>query len=143
MMIADKLLPRLEGVKQMGDTRWIARCSAHNDKSPSLSIREVDNRLLVHCFAGCDVYEVVSAVGLELSDLFSNEVPIDGHKSLSKPFPAADILHCLNREAIFLLVCAETLAKGKKFEESDKDRLYLSATRFRAAMAAGRLNRAV
>jgi putative DNA primase/helicase len=34
---------------------WVARCPAHADRTPSLSIREAeDGRLLLHCFAGCD-----------------------------------------------------------------------------------------
>jgi putative DNA primase/helicase len=33
----------------------MARCPAHNDPDPSLSIRDGDNgKLLVRCHAGCD-----------------------------------------------------------------------------------------
>ena len=46
-MIAEQLVSRLDGVKQTGRDRWIARCPAHNDKSPSLAIREVDDRELL------------------------------------------------------------------------------------------------
>ena len=58
------LLGRLEGVKPRGNASWIARCPAHSDKSPSLSIREADDRVLIHCFASCSACEVVAAVGL-------------------------------------------------------------------------------
>jgi hypothetical protein len=38
---------------------YIARCPAHPDKSPSLSLREGnDGRMLLHCFAGCAVPEI-------------------------------------------------------------------------------------
>ena len=141
-MIADRILNCLTKVKQTGTGRWIACCPAHDDKNPSLALREVGDRLLIHCFAGCPAYEIISALGLELSDLFPEKIDVSGGKPLSKPFPAADILHCLNGEVIFLIVCAEALAKGKKLEKLDKERLYLSATRFRAAMVAGGLNRA-
>ena len=48
------LLERLEKVRRT-PTGHIARCPAHPDKTPSLSIREADDgKLLVHCFAGCD-----------------------------------------------------------------------------------------
>jgi hypothetical protein len=50
---------------------WIGRCPAHQDKSPSLSIREEDNgQILLHCFAGCPTDEVCAALGLTLRDLF-------------------------------------------------------------------------
>jgi len=58
-MLADKIITRLDGVKSTGQDRWIAKCPSHEDKSPSLTIREVDDRLLIHCFAGCEPYEIV------------------------------------------------------------------------------------
>jgi hypothetical protein len=42
-------------------------CPAHGDKSPSLSVREKNGRVLVHCFGGCsqgDVIEALKARGL-------------------------------------------------------------------------------
>jgi hypothetical protein len=137
-MIADKLLQRLEKVKQTGKDRWLACCPAHNDKNPSLSIREVDDRLLVHCHAGCSNYEIVSAVGLELSDLFpENPDKVTGRKSLSKPFPAADILMALSSELTFLMICAGDMSKGEKLEGGDLERLRLAASRFKNALNMG------
>ena len=72
-MIADRLLARLDGVRQIAPNKWISRCPAHDDRSPSLSIRYVDDRLLIKCFAGCDALSVVQAVGLELPDLFADK----------------------------------------------------------------------
>jgi hypothetical protein len=71
-MTADMLLSKLDGVKQVGHGRWRARCPAHDAKNPTvLSIGETtDGTTLVKCFAGCNVSEVVAAVGLELADLF-------------------------------------------------------------------------
>lgn len=46
---------------------WVARCPAHDDQDPSLSITERDGRLLVHCHAGCrqaDVIDALKAGGL-------------------------------------------------------------------------------
>ena len=42
---------------------WAARCPAHDDRRPSLSIRDAaDGKLLVHCFAGCTQAQVISAL---------------------------------------------------------------------------------
>lgn len=66
----DLLLDRLQGVKQHGE-RYVACCPAHQDNSPSLSLsRGKDGRALVHCYAGCETRDVLAAVGLELRDLF-------------------------------------------------------------------------
>lgn len=37
----------------------LCRCPAHNDRSPSLSIRQGDRSLLVHCYAGCESGDVL------------------------------------------------------------------------------------
>ena len=42
-MIAAKLLDRLPGVRKTGPGRWIAPCPAHEDRRPSLSIRELED----------------------------------------------------------------------------------------------------
>jgi hypothetical protein len=47
--------------------RWTAaggmcRCPAHDDRTPSLSVRPGDRRLLFHCFAGCDTAAVIGAL---------------------------------------------------------------------------------
>lgn len=70
----DLLLPRLEGVKRQGE-RYVARCPAHDDKSPSLSLaRGEDGRALVRCWAGCETRDVLAAVGLEMRDLFPDNL---------------------------------------------------------------------
>jgi hypothetical protein len=51
---------------------WMAKCPAHKDDSPSLSIRDGKNgRVLVHCFAGCTVPAILRASGLQLRDIFA------------------------------------------------------------------------
>ncbi len=42
---------------------WAARCPAHDDRLPSLSIRDAhDGRLLIHCHAGCDQRQVIAVL---------------------------------------------------------------------------------
>jgi hypothetical protein len=51
--------------------RWVARCPAHDDRRPSLSIADGrDGRVLLRCFAGCEIERIVHALGLALADLF-------------------------------------------------------------------------
>ena len=136
-MDANQLLTRLDGVRKTGDGCWIAKCSAHDDKSPSLAIREVDDRLLLHCFAGCSVYDIISAVGLNLSDLFPESK--EPHKPLSRPFPASDILRCISFESLFLKMCALHLSDGKTLTENDYQRLDIAEKRISLAVKAGGL----
>src|ERR1700730_5984372 len=50
---------------------WIARCPAHDDRRPSLSISEGrDGRVLIQCFAGCSTDAITSSLGLAMTDRF-------------------------------------------------------------------------
>ena len=40
----------------------MCRCPAHDDHTPSLSVRPGGRRLLFHCFAGCEAQEVIRAL---------------------------------------------------------------------------------
>lgn len=68
-MTVEDLLIRLDGAKR---TRrgWQARCPAHDDRSPSLSLREGEQGLLLHCFAGCSLEAICEALGLKVRELF-------------------------------------------------------------------------
>jgi hypothetical protein len=53
---------------------YAARCPAHDDGKPSLSINEGDDgRVLVKCHAGCPTEDVVDAFGLAMPDLFRSD----------------------------------------------------------------------
>jgi putative DNA primase/helicase len=39
---------------------WSCRCPAHDDQSPSLSLRDGDRGLIVRCWAGCDTRDVLA-----------------------------------------------------------------------------------
>jgi CHC2 zinc finger len=68
----DKVLGLLQRVRRSGKG-WVACCPAHDDRHASLSVGVGDDgRALLHCFAGCDVQTIVAALGLQMSDLFSD-----------------------------------------------------------------------
>ena len=54
---------------QSAERMW--SCPVHQDRTPSLSIREApDGRILFHCHAGCSQDAVLEALGLTGRDLF-------------------------------------------------------------------------
>jgi hypothetical protein len=66
----EEVLSRLPGTKRSGSS-WTTRCPAHEDRKPSLTLREGDaGQVLLHCHAGCTVDAVVAAIGLTMADLF-------------------------------------------------------------------------
>jgi 5S rRNA maturation endonuclease (ribonuclease M5)/archaellum biogenesis ATPase FlaH len=67
MSAIDDVLSRLQGVKRNG-SGWLARCPAHEDHNPSLSVNEGEGgRVLLKCFAGCEYRAILAALGLEAS----------------------------------------------------------------------------
>lgn len=141
-MSAAQLLDRLQGSRSTGPARWIARCPAHEDRSPSLAIRELnDGTVLIKCFAGCAATDVVTAVGLELRDLF----PVPPAEHRRKPsrawLDARDVLACLATEGQILAIAASDLARGLVFSSGDADRVARAAGRVRAAWGAFNGNR--
>ncbi len=65
-------LEKLGPVKTFGTDRLMARCPAHEDNNPSLSVRGIEGQALVYCHAGCDTRDVAEALGLKMSDLYDN-----------------------------------------------------------------------
>ncbi|TAM57200.1 MAG: DNA primase [Rhodanobacter sp.] len=130
------LLPRLEGVIKTGKG-WRARCPSHGGKSASLAITDGDNgTLLLHCFAGCPVHDVLGAVGLQVGDLFVRKdlrsmSPAERSQlrqaALLPRWRAA--LGVLATEANVLLIAACQLGDGEPLDDTDLTRLRVAAVR--------------
>jgi hypothetical protein len=98
---------RLDAVER--GNRWLARCPAHDDRRPSLSLREgPGGRTLLHCFAGCEPDAIVSALGLRLSDFFD-----DGRRRpvAARHPQAAEIERALH-DQVEILMAADAVVTG-------------------------------
>jgi DNA primase len=78
-MMPDDLLSRLDAVKPRGSGKWVARCPAHADTTPSLTITEGHKGSLVKCWAGCSLVDICAALHLHTRDLFYDRDP-DPHQ---------------------------------------------------------------
>ncbi|MDR1647752.1 MAG: hypothetical protein LBR88_06945 [Zoogloeaceae bacterium] len=139
-MGVDIILSRLDKVRRTGRDSWMACCPAHDDRSPSLSIRETDGKILLHCFTGCDVGEILAALDLDVSALFPERphgcTPEgQSQKPERRPFPAADVLRCVAFEALVVLASAKAMQSGE-LNEGEYERLALAVARIQAALDA-------
>ena len=132
------LLDRLDGVQSRGGDKWMARCPAHPDKSPSLSIRETaDGRVLIYCFGGCSASDVVAAVGLELGDLFPPRDPLPGTRQIAPPLLSGyDAILALRHELMVVSIAAGDIAAGETLSQEDAERLKRTATRLERLITA-------
>lgn len=141
VMSAEGLLARLERVTQCASDRWRATCPAHESRngSQTLSVRELpDGTLLIKCFAGCEITAVLSAVGLELSDLFpcQHRAPIQGRPS-QRPrhyHMVREALTALAHDSMVVVIAAEQLAGGVPLNGADMEILWRAAARIRSIM---------
>jgi DNA primase len=130
-MMAD-IVSRLEGVRETGPDRWLACCPAHEDRRPSLSIRLLEDRWLLHCFAGCEALSVAQALGLSLSDLFKNH----RHRGPShRRIPASDALASLDQEVHVLATIAADFLDHRTIDEATWQRLATATRRIGDARA--------
>ena len=69
------LLSKLQGVKKIkGSDKWVALCPAHNDKTPSLSIRQLeDSRILINCWSGCGAIDVLESIDMTFQHLMPDD----------------------------------------------------------------------
>ena len=108
---------------------WIALCPSHDDRNPSLSISDGDDgKILLHCHAGCSVYQIASAAGFSLKDLFprSNLSP-QQKREYHRKQSHAEIEKALSHELNVLIqfvgwrVADRAVTKDGKFREQRPD----------------------
>ena len=124
-MKLDEFLSRLTKVKKTGNG-WIACCPAHDDKSPSLTVGiGKGGGVIAHCFGGCDIADVVAAVGMTLSDLMPETAP-DRPYSRQR-LPAMDVLRALRFHATMTAIVASDIANDRPITQETKDTMMETA----------------
>lgn len=69
MISPEAIAARLHGT--WDGRRSTLRCPSHEDRLPSLSMKlGAGGQILLYCFAGCELDDILDALGLELNDLF-------------------------------------------------------------------------
>ena len=133
----EKILNNLSNVRKKSHLSYVACCPAHNDKSPSLAIREIEGeRILIKCFAGCSVQAVLSAIVLEMIDLFPPKPKNDrgGYKRISKPFTADQLLAIIEYEASYIEFISQEIVFNEKLSIDDYARVILAKDRIQKAI---------
>lgn len=119
----ESVLSRLDAVRNIGGSKWLARCPSHEDRTPSLSIRETDEgTVLLNCFAGCSAGEVLTAVGLEFGDLFPDG-PVARHiKGRKRPRQnPRDVLANVSHALTVVSLADSKLGLGAPLNDDERD----------------------
>ena len=137
MTPVENLILRLRVVKGRNGA-WTARCPAHEDKSPSLAVREgEDGRVLLHCFGGCSTADVLGAIGMDMSDLFPSDDKrreVTSKPSMKPAFFASDLMRIIHFEALIVQIVAYDIAHGKTPNEETRERMLTAYQRIDEAV---------
>ena len=106
------------------------RCScpgplhSRGDRNPSLSVKQCeDGSIVLYCFAGCSAYDVVSAVGLTMKDLY----PQTRRPAVGPNYKF--LYESIKDELIVLAIAASQIEMGKELSAEDLSRLKKTAMR--------------
>ena len=110
-----------DGVRETGNGQYSCRCPAHEDKSASLGIKEGDgNRILLNCFAGCDVKSILESVGLDWKDILPDNKLYQAEKHKFNPFA---VLKMIRDEVLIIGLSSADIRNGKPLNDKDHSRL--------------------
>ncbi len=145
-MSYETLLDRLDGVKHTGVGRFMARCPAHNDRSPSLGVKDCgDGFTIVNCLAGCETEDVLAAVGLTFSDLYPERIGQDhAYKPVRNRISPRDALATLDHESLVVAIIGADFLENREVDDETWKRLGTAVNRInttRAECAPARIGR--
>ena len=118
----NRVLAGLERVVDRGYGQFYACCPAHDDTNPSLSIKVLDDgRVLIHCFAGCTIDQVLMALHLELPDLY----PVGSRPAIggSVRWNYRDLLLLARREMQVAVLAVDRVLNDQPIDVADRCRL--------------------
>ena len=86
----ERLLGKLQKVRQVKENEWKACCPlpGHNngtgDNEPSLGIKEIDDKILLHCWSECNNEDIMEYLGMTTGDLFFAELDPEIRQQMAK-----------------------------------------------------------
>ncbi len=138
----EALLSRLDRV-QRGAQGWRANCPNQHRTHGTLSIAQADSgAILLHCFGGCAVSDVLGALGLSMGDIQPARLRDESHegrRAARERFRLGSltaVAGVLEREGNIVLLAACDLLRGDVLDADDVARVIEAANRIGAARRA-------
>lgn len=104
-------------------TKFEARCPAHEDRNPSLSVKlSTDGKVLLHCHAGCAFAEITDALGIAQADTFPPNS--NGKASDTKVLDATPTEVNRTEEYLYTDEHGEVLFRVCRYDEAGKRKTF-------------------
>lgn len=131
-MIHD-ILNVLDKVRPTGHSEWVACCPAHEDRSPSLAVKDNgDGRILLHCFAGCAAQAVLDAIGLTFADVLPERLSVEGLKPLK--WNPRTVLEAIAHDVEVIALLAEDASDTGELTMAQRDLIFDRSAEIREAI---------
>ncbi len=133
----DTVLSGLDNPRPTGRDRWRSicpSCGGSNASALSVGIGH-DDAVLLRCFKGCDVSQVIGAMNLEMTDLYPRAYspgrpPLKRRAMLS----ARQAIDLIEFECLLVWTAAFNLANGHALTHDDLLRLALAGQRIQSVI---------
>ena len=79
-----------------------------------------EGRILLNCFAGCDIKSILDASGLQWKDILPENKLYQSEKQGFNPYA---VLKMLRDEVLIIGLASSSIKKGKPLSDTDHDRL--------------------
>ena len=93
-------------------------------------MRDIDGRVLIHNFGGCDASSILAALGLQMSDLFETPCLTMAHHVPGYP---RDLLQIMDHEIVVVCIILADVIRDRRINEVNYARLALAASRIAGA----------
>lgn len=137
-MSLEMMLSRLKKVRRSSPDSFMACCPAHDDRNPSLSIKDTGGgKILLNCLAGCEKLDILGALGMDWEDIMPPRLATEHHKPIKpttqRVYPS-DALKAIQLEARIVAMAAFEITKGNKLTDDDLSRLKVAMDRINTAV---------
>ncbi len=129
MIAKEEILARFSKVYKSGEGEYQCLCPSHNDRTASLGLKFKEDKMILNCFAGCSMEDIIGAVGLSWADVMPNNV--DTEYKPEKRFNPYSVLKATRQDLLFIAVCAGHVASGKELDKEDSEKLFNITGRLR------------
>jgi len=129
MIAREEILARFSKVYRSGEGEYQCLCPSHNDRTASLGLKFKEDKMILNCFAGCSMEDIIGSVGLSWADVMPNS--IDTEYKPEKRFNPYSVLKATRQDLLFIAVCAGHVASGKALDKEDSEKLFNITGRLR------------
>ena len=131
MIPIPEILGRFKKVYRSGEGEYQCLCPSHDDSNASLGLKFKEDKMILNCFAGCDMHSILDSVGLTWSDVMPDSLDSTQRTQGKMKFNPYAVLKAIKDDVLFMALCSNTLSKSNPLEESDKEKLFEVTARLR------------